>query len=413
MTRYQKIKTSQYIVLGLIITVIVAVAFLSSAVMRRISFEDQFVIPWAAGRSWLLEAGNPYNSSEITQIAGDAISESPYSANLPDERLFLLPVINLFFYLPFSLLPYTISRIIWVTIMSISIVLIGHFSISLSNWELPPIGKFIVYLVILIWVPGITTVFSGRLSPIIIFLLLLSIYLFLSNQDTTAGFLLALTAGSYAISGLIIILILGYGIVNRRWSVVSAFFSGFAFLVVVSLLLLPSWPGDWLRILFDNSLSFEFLQTPLMTLAAYLPGVENFLSIFLHVIFGIYFLYILISIKRKTYKVFIWNLLTTLVIAYLFNVRGSINYIFIIFPALFLVFRFLSERWGLFGKILSWLILFIFGVGSWLLILPLGSINFIQEIPLINIGVPILVLIGMNWIRWWAIKIPRFPFETL
>ncbi len=411
MKRYQKTKTSQFIVVGLIIIGVFIAGLIVSIVMDRIPFEDHFVIPWAAGRAWLLESKNPYES-EIIQIAKNTILESTYLASLPDEDLFLLPVLNLIFYLPFSLIPYTISRIIWVTLTSFCILLIIYFSFSLSKWKISAAGMLFVEMLLMFLIPGLTTAVMGFLSPIIILLLILSIHLILSRQDTTAGFLLALTVGSLTVSGLVIVSILVYGLVKRRWSIISAFFSGVAFMLVVSILLLPSWPGDWIRILAGNFPNMDLIQTPLMTLAAYLPGVENFLSILMHAFFGVYFLVMMVVMRRKSDRIFIWSTLATLIIAFLVNMRGSIHFIFIIYPALFFVFRYLSERWGLFGKIFSWIILAVLGIGSWIFSFPIESIRPLG-FPLITIGMPILVFLGMNWIRWWAIKIPNLQFESL
>ena len=411
MKRYQKTIASQYIVVGLIIVGVFAAALISSVIMRRTAFEDHFVIPWAAGRAWLLESINPYDTSVI-QIAENAVRESPYQANLPEEQALLFPLVNLIFYLPFSLIPYTISRLIWVTLLSLSILLIAIFGLSLANWKLTPIEKVLVVLISLMWVPGIAMSLMGQLSPILIFLLVISIHLFLEGQDTTAGFILALTAGSFSISGLIIVSILVYAMMHRRWSVVSAFFSGVAFVVVVSILLIPSWPRDWLSILVSDFSALDLIKTPLMALAAYLPGIQRFLTIFLHALFGIYFLYMVITVKGKSERVFKWNLLATMVIAYLMNFRGSLGSIFLIYPGMFLVFRFFSERWGLLGRVISWVILAIFSIGSWFLFLPVEIISTPLELPLINYGIPIIVFIGLNWIRWWAIKIPRLQFES-
>ncbi|MDY6846601.1 MAG: hypothetical protein SVP52_05645, partial [Chloroflexota bacterium] len=109
MKRYQNTKASQYIIVGLLLASILAAGFSSTLLMQRVPFEDYFVLPWAAGRSWLLEGVNPYDAS-INQIAEEAISESVYLAKLPVETVLLLPMLDLVFYLPFSLIPYEISR---------------------------------------------------------------------------------------------------------------------------------------------------------------------------------------------------------------------------------------------------------------------------------------------------------------
>ena len=49
-------------------------------------------------------------------------------------------------------------------------------------------------------------------------------------------------------------------------------------------------------------------------------------------------------------------------------------------------------------------------VGSWLLILP--DVAFIEEnhIPVLMIGLPIIIFIGMLWVRWWAFRIPELDY---
>jgi len=411
MKRYKNTKASQYIIVGVILASIVAAGFLSTLLMQRVPFEDYFVLPWAAGRTWLLEGINPYDAT-INQIAEEVISESGYLANLPAEKVLLLPMLDLVFYLPFSLIPYEISRVLWVTIMTIVVVLIGYFSFLLSNWQTKQTGKILTIFAILLWVPGITSLITGHLSPLIILLLVFSMYLFLQGQDTTAGFILSLTAGSFFISGLLIIIFLTYGIIKRRWSLITAFSAGLTFLIIISLLLLPSWPQDWLRIIVANYSNLNLVQTPLMSLASLLPGIESFLSIFLHIIFGAFYIYLLISLRTKSERVFIWNTLAATVIAYLLNIRGSIHYLFIVIPALLLVFRFLGERLGLFGQIVSWALIVLLVAGSWFLYLPVEIITTSSSLPLFIIWLPILILLGVNWIRWWAVKIPKLPFES-
>jgi hypothetical protein len=274
-------------------------------------------------------------------------------------------------------------------------------------------GMVILLVCSLLWVPGIITIISGRLSPIVIFLILISLYLFVKGEDTTAGFILALTSGSFIISGLFILLILIYGLLKRRWSIISAYLSGLVFMIIVSYLLLPSWPRSWLRLLLDNYSDMQLIQTPIMRIAALLPGIENPLSIFLHAVLGLFFIFLLFTLRGKSDRLFIWNAFATLVISYLINIQGSIDSLFILYPAIFLIFRFLNERWGLFGRIFSWTTIVIFSILPWIMILPVDSFKDPVGLSLLSIVLPLLVLIGINWIRWWALNIPRLPFESL
>lgn len=408
--RYQRTSASQYITVGLILVIIIGFGLMSTIIMIRIPFEDHFAIPWAAGRSWLLGGTNPYDSA-VSALAAETVSESGFLATLPEIDLLVNPVINLIFYLPFSLIPYTISRSIWITSLALCIGMIGYFALQLSGWKLSMIETISAILLTTLWFPGGFSILTGQLSPIIILLTLFGIYLIIREQDTLAGFLLALTFGSLPTTGLILIAVVVWSISRRRWSIISAFFSGFAFLLVVSLLMLPSWPMDWLRVILNTFSDFDWIQTPLMGLASLLPGIANSLSIFLHVAFIVYLLSLWITLLGKTGLVFIWKTFAVMVVAFLLHIQASIAHLFLLLPAMFIVFRFFSERWGLFGRILSWTLLMLLTTGSWFIVLPGGQFSQEATLPLFAFGLPVLILMGMIWVRWWAIKLSRLPFD--
>ena len=406
--RYQKTAISQYAIVGLILIGLVAFGFLSTIFMRDVPFVDYFALPWAAGRAWLLEGQNPYDL-EVTQIAGDAISESGYSGQLPQVGILIHPLMNLFFFLPFSLIPYPISRAIWVVTLGIFTLLTVHFSLKFSERELSGFGKIGNIAFLLFWFPGIYTLLIGHISPIIIFLMVYGLWSIKMGQYQRAGFILALTAGALPLTLFILMLALLWSIARRQWSYVIAFFSGFAFLVIVSLLMLPSWPLDWLRTVVGTYQDLNWVQTPLMSLASVLPGIENFLSIGLHVLFGVLLLILWIRLFGKSERVFMWNALAIFVITVLFQVQNSISGLLLLIPPLCLIFRYIVERWKLTGKIMVWVSLILISVGSWLLILP--EIQFLEavSVPFMTIGLPLLVFIGMIWIRWWVVRFTSLP----
>ena len=76
------------------------------------------------------------------------------------------------------------------------------------------------------------------------------------------------------------------------------------------------------------------------------------------------------------------------------------------------VFRFLTERLGLFGRIITWIIIGLLIAIPWYASLPVEIIKVSSSLSSVVIWLPILVIIGMNWIRWWAVKFPKLPFES-
>lgn len=412
MKRYRRTAASQYLVVVLVLAAIVGFGWLSVDLMSRVPFTDHFAIPWAAGRTWLLEGGSPYGPT-VAEMGAAAIEESTYLANLPESPEFSQPLLSLLLYLPFSLIPYSVSRVIWMTVIGLCLGFIGFLGIRLSGWKLSTLETFGAIVVLIFWLPGIVAIIGGHLSPLIIALILMGVYLMINGQDTTAGFILSLTFSSFPTSGLILIVILIWCISQKRWSILTGFFSGVIFLIVVSWLVLPSWFLDWASILINTYQGWDWINTPVMLLANLLPGIADSLSIFLHAVLMIYVIALIITIMGKSGRVFSYKFFVVLVLAYLLHIQGAINYLFFLIPGMFLVFRFWSERWPLTGRLLSWFLLILLGVGSWLLVYPQIDFTTLVDSPMLSIGYPIIVLFSLVYIRWWALTIPKLPYETL
>lgn len=410
MKRYQRTGISQYIFVGIALILVIGITFLSMFIMERLDYEDHFIYPWAAGRMWLLEGMNPYDAGVLDYVE-ETLAESNYLGRLPDSAVFHMPIVSLVPYLPFSLIPFDYSRALWVTALALCIIGLGYFSLLLSGWKLTKIETVIVLALIFLWLPSLLSIVQGHISPVTILFVFGSIYLVLKGQDTAAGLLLALSFGDFFTTGIIIILVLLWSLSRRRWSIIGAFFAGVAFLISISVILLPSWPLDWLRNFVQTFNSLDVLRTPLLLLANRLPGISQYLTIVLHGLLSIYLLTNWITLWGKEGRIFIWIALISLVAAYLLHVQASYIQLTLIVPAIFMVFRFWTDRWRLIGKILSWLFITLITIGPWLLIYP--NINFVrmEPLPVLIVVLPLLVFTGMIWNRWWALKIPKFIFE--
>lgn len=410
--RYRRSTFSQYLILGILIFIIFSFGYSATKVFPRVPYTDEFLLPWAASRAWLLESENPYKGDHEVFLER-IIQNSDFLGILPDNASLTTPLVNLFFYLPLSLFPYEISRAIWSTIIAICIVGIAYLSLLISGWENSSFEKVGVILTFFLWMPSVYTIFRGQITPLIIFFILLGIFLMMKEQDTTAGFILSLTIGSLPISIIIVLSLLIWSISRRRLSVLIAYFSGAAFLLIISLLLLPSWPMDWLQIIIKTIENGDWLQTPLMLISSLLPGIESFLLIFLHSIVIFYLIVLLITIRKKIGLQFLWKISMILVLSVFLSIRSGVGWLFFILPGTFLIFKFWSERWRWKGRIITWAFMLFIVFGSWLTNYP--ELNFVEQVtsPLVIFVLPSLVLISMIWIRWWALKIPRIPDQIL
>ena len=405
-TRYKRIYYSQYLVVFVAIILLAGLAFLGYWAMQRVGYEDQFVIPWAAGRSWLLEGLSPYDTQAV-QLARTTLNESSFQGQFPPIAELTEPVLNLIFSLPLSLLPYELARTIWVTLLMVCVGLSGFLLFKISHWQTSLPEKAIVIVLLMAWLPNLQSVLMGSLAPLMVFLILYGVYAILKGKDTLAGFLLALTFGSVQISFLILFLFVIWALIQGRWSLLAAYFSGLAFLWLVSLILLPAWPSGWLGMILDNFFNLDWIQTPLMAASDLLPGISQYLMIGLHIGFGLFLIISWVITLSSREPLNPWRVFVLLNLAFFFQPMHPANQLLLALPALFLAFQYWSERWGLIGRVFSWVITVSVFALPWILAkFPVVFTSLLTFEGLI-IWVPTVSLAALLSVRWWALTVPK------
>jgi hypothetical protein len=111
----------------------------------------------------------------------------------------------------------------------------------------------------------------------------------------------------------------------------------------------------------------------------------------------------------KEYDWFLWTACLTLTISQWIGIQTDPgNFIVLLFP-LVLFFVNLENRWGKIANIFSVLIMIGLLIGLWALFL--ATVQFgdqpVQH-PIMFFPLPFVVLCGLYWVRWWAIR-PRRP----
>ena len=410
MKRYQRTALPQYLIVGTLIIIAVGIGLGSTLIMTNVQFEDKFILPWAAGRGWLLEGQNPYDPAVI-DLAKSTLMETEFLGVIPNTEVLDQPFVTLFLYLPFSLIPYQYSRAIWMALLVASVLLLGTLSLKISGWKISNLELFFALFLILMWFPGVSGIINGELTPILLLIIYGAIHFIIKGQFNTAGFFLALTFGSFETTFFIITILLIWGIFKRHWALLSSYFAGVGFLMAISIILLPNWLLIWFGVLLGKFDQWKSLQTPLMFLANTLPGIESYLVVVLHSVVLISLAFIWFKNSGKSDKGFIWRVLITFALIFLVHIQGSAHHLLLVVPGMFYVFRFWTDRWGLVGRGLSWLFFIIIVILPW--INQLESVDFSRELfrPTFLLGTPILVIIGMIWVRWWAVNVPQLPFE--
>jgi hypothetical protein len=144
-----------------------------------------------------------------------------------------------------------------------------------------------------------------------------------------------------------------------------------------------------------------------------IPGLKPWLSIVLNGFVLIYLAGVWLRLHSGDDRPFLWASMLTLALTTLVGFRVDSTNGILLLPALFLILRILKERWGLPGQIASWLILATAAGFSWLAVIPVISQKVGLEPTSLFFLLPVMTLIGLFWVRWWAMRAARLPFEIL
>jgi hypothetical protein len=326
--------------------------------------------------------------------------QNPYTNPTHPPFTYPLPVILI--YSPFALIENEqIARAIWITFLQVTTAIFAILSIRIPAWLINrwwSVG-FIIFAIL--WFPSMSVYIQGSHTALIAVFLGGSLLAIKNQNDEIAGLLLGLAFLQPRVTFLIVILILLWGISTKRWMVHFWLVVTFIFLSGVGLIFTPSWLTDFFWSTLRNvdlSPGFVILNTTF----GWWPGVGNqvgwgFLIISLIILLVEWWL-----VWGKGSKRLIWVVSLTILLTIWIGIRINIDHIYMLLFSLSVIFSAWDRRWGRSGKIF-----FILGIALLLPSLWSAFLLYAQrgipghQNPILMIGFPFLILIGLYWVRWW------------
>ena len=372
--------------------------------------QDDFAPRWVAAREWLRSGASPYSDSTY-QATLDLLEESGNQPSSLNEGRFLDPAWYVLFYLPVSFVPYPIARAIWMTLVELCLVLSVHFSVRISGLKSSLPETLILSLLILIFYPLFKSVINVSVNAPYLFLTILAVYLASNRQGTMAGLLFALTLWMIPLSIFLVILFMIWLGSRRDHSLAKIYLSTIAFLVVISLILFPGWTTDWFASYLRMFPDFSWVNTPLMVFGKLFPGASAQVAVLLSLLTFVVMLVEWYGIGGREGRSFQWKLMLTLNLLYFFNLGSEGVYLLWLFAPLFNVYKYLTEKWRVSGRIISWIscltLIFIHWrrfqiTDNWLY----------EESSLVILLLPFITLLGLQWFRWWATVSPKALIDS-
>jgi hypothetical protein len=400
-----------------IVLICIALAALGGLVWANTSFvraqpaEKDFLVPWLGARTFIQYGDSPY-SDPATQRA-QILYYGRLAGPGQDPLALWLPMPVELFYFPIALInDYVLARAIWMTCLEIALVALAFLSIRLTGWKPGRIFLPVILLFPLLWVYGVLSLASGSAAGFIALALVGFLLALRSESDELAGGLLILLVCSARFTGVLAFFIFWWIIYQRRWRVLWGFLMALAVLLGLAFLFLPGWFLPYL-----SGLLAHFSYNPGFTLtgilAAWSPIVGQRLGWVLAAIMLLVLFFEWGNTLKKDFRAFLWMACLTVSVTPLLGIPMVPNEYLILFVPLMLFLTLLTERrpwlerWGVPGIVI--LIL----VGLWSLTIALITANAYASLANILILVlPILLVIGLYWMRWWFIHPVPTGLET-
>ena len=362
---------------------------------------NDFLPRWLGTRDWVTQGLSPYDP-KISVEAQNIIYGRPANVQAGEDLAnFAYPLPIVLFILPFSLLPYTLARALWMTVLELCLPVLILMGIRLAGWRPKPIGLGALMLFSVIWYPGFRAVILGQFAVIEAVLVTAALLAIQRRMDSAAGVLLALSLAKPQLVVLLIPFVLLWAWSRGRTSLIVWTVGASVLLVAFFMLLMPDWPLQWIRQVIAYP-SYTVAGSPISLLADTMPATDPYLSLILTGLALLYMLWEWVLAWGKFDPWFQWAAAMTLVVTQLVSFRtASTNYL-VFTMAILLVFSVWTQRWKRTGVAATVVACLAMVAAPWALFLMTVQGN--QESSWMLVPLPFFVLFGLWWVRWWVTR---------
>ncbi|MBI5961876.1 MAG: hypothetical protein HY863_00240, partial [Chloroflexi bacterium] len=397
--------TRDYLFITLVAILFIAVSTGLVFLNLKLKGGGDFYVHWAASRGFIFDKVDPYSAevpARVQQIVYEDTAKAgdePYILDTPFQILLL--------YFPFSLLSDPqLARAIYTLILELALLGLALQSLRLTDWEMPPV--FAVLFVIFTVINFYSYQAILEASPVLLlgFLYAEILILLRAEMDELAGALMAVSLYYWEVGAPFLILIFLRMYYEKRTRVFSGLFMVSVVLLIISFIGYPNWILPYLRA-GANNLRADFgfdIHTVLVNLWPSYGGIIAWIFIAALVIaLGYEWTMARTGEPRRFY----WAACLSLAAAPLLGFRTEMEHLSVLVIPLALVFAIVYERWRRFGAGLTYLLLLVVFLVPWAIFsFALNRFGVVaQEITFLFL--PLFTILGLYWIRWWAIRPPR------
>jgi len=391
----------------------------SIAILTRINYRfalqnpggTDFLVHWVGTRSFIIEGISPYSDEAALRIQ-EITYGRPAQAGEHQHRV-VYPFYSQLIFAPFAFIPdFATARAVWMTFSEIAVIAIAFLSMRLTGWR-PKIWLLPVYFIFcLLWYHGLRPLINGNAVIVVALLLVAALIAIRDRRDISAGIFLGLATFKPHLVIIPIIFVLLWAISHRRWSLFGWTIGSTIILIILGMAFIPNWLAQniWEIIKFPD-------YNPVLTFGnafqEWWPGIGTQLKWGLTIFLTVTLIVEWWLTRGKGFPQFLWTFCLTLAVSQWIGIATDPgNFILLLLP-LVLIFSVWGERWAKGG---DWIILsamLIIFVGLWYLFLKTVEYGYQpQQNPIMFLPMPLLILAGLYWIRWWVLRTTRHILDS-
>ena len=389
--------------LGVILLIVLGVVY-TWATWRYFTLKvpggnDFLAMHYSVWQAYVQKGYSPY-SDDAALYTQQMIRGRPALPGEDQNRL-TYPFYSILLYVWFIWLDYPLARAIYMTLLQVVLFIGIYMTLNLFQWKIRGWLLAIVLAWSLLFYPVARGVILGQFAIVGFFSLAGALYYLMRKRDILAGSLLVISTIKPTLVFLVVPFLLIWAIFRRRWHFVISFVGIVIGLSLASMIVYPSWIGDWLYRIIRYS-EYTVGQSPVWLLThAAVPGLGQVGDLLITAFLIIGMLWTWWKAFRPGGEMwFYWSLGITLVVSNLIVQRSATtNYVLMFVPTLW-IFAVL-ERSFTWGKIAVWISMLVSFVGLWWL--HFATVVGNQEQPIMFIPYPLILglvlLVGRRWLQ--------------
>jgi hypothetical protein len=332
---------ASWVILGVLLIFLVAAESFALYTVFTSKFPggNDFFVRWLGGREYLLHGTNPFDRS-IAEQAQTAMFGRLATPQDKDQAYFAYPLYTLYFFWPLSLVRYAWAQAIWMTLLQFMLIGATILAIRLVDWQPPTwLVWFTVFWGIFFY-NGARAILLGQFAILVGLALFLALLAVGHKRDVWAGVLLSVTTIKPQMVFLVVAFLLIWALFRRRWRLIGSFVASLLVLTLSSMLLVPTWPLDFVRnaIAYTDYVAFG---TPLENLLHYFfpAHIAAALTVGLSILFFLLLLPGWWLALRDRPGAYTWAIMSTIIVGSLITFRSATANQMILYLPLFFFFK--------------------------------------------------------------------------